>query len=251
MNPRQRRGLLLLVLCRARPARRLRPRRELRLGRRTEVDPKITRARAHRSRVEGQRGDHRRHGGRRSTMPKRWAPDAALPTAPSSSASSPAPTCARNSILQEGMLVAPPELSPGEREVAILVDASTGVAGKIEPGRPVDIIAAFQGDPTAADEARTARSSSCRARACIDVGQPQLKGGGGVAARPSRTRRRSSRSRSRSAKEQELRVPYARVVRRTTSGSRCCAPATAPSARCRDDLQGRATRRSGRRRDDQ
>ena len=41
------------------------------------------------------------------------------------------------------MLVTPPEISEGEREVAILVDAATGVAGKIEPGRQVDVIASY------------------------------------------------------------------------------------------------------------
>ena len=41
------------------------------------------------------------------------------------------------------MLVTPPEINEGEREVAILVDASTGVAGKIEPGRQVDVIASY------------------------------------------------------------------------------------------------------------
>ncbi len=41
------------------------------------------------------------------------------------------------------MLVTPPEISEGEREVAILVDAATGVAGKIAPGRNVDVIASY------------------------------------------------------------------------------------------------------------
>ena len=41
------------------------------------------------------------------------------------------------------MLAAPPEINDGEREVAILVDASTGVAGKIEPGADVDVIASY------------------------------------------------------------------------------------------------------------
>ena len=45
------------------------------------------------------------------------------------------------------MLVTPPEINQGEREVAILVDAATGVAGKIAPGRQVDVIASYGAVP--------------------------------------------------------------------------------------------------------
>jgi pilus assembly protein CpaB len=50
------------------------------------------------------------------------------------------------SILQNDMLVPQPALKRGEREVAILVDAATGVAGRISPQSVVDIYATFQGD---------------------------------------------------------------------------------------------------------
>jgi len=46
-------------------------------------------------------------------------------------------------VLQEGMLVDPPALQEGQRELAILVDAETGVAGKIGRGSVVDIFATF------------------------------------------------------------------------------------------------------------
>ena len=78
------------------------------------------------------------------TVPKRWAPEEALRDRHAADrASSPRPTSQPSSILQDGMLVTPPEISEGEREVAILVDAATGVAGKIEPGRNVDVIASY------------------------------------------------------------------------------------------------------------
>jgi len=47
-------------------------------------------------------------------------------------------------MLQEGMVGPPPELKPGQRELAILIDAETGVAGKIKTGDFVDIYATFQ-----------------------------------------------------------------------------------------------------------
>lgn len=50
----------------------------------------------------------------------------------------------RGSVLQEGMVGPPPELQPGQRELAILIDAETGVAGKIKSGDLVDIYATFE-----------------------------------------------------------------------------------------------------------
>ena len=100
---------------------------------------------------------------REACVPQRWAPTAALTDRTQlDRRRRRAPSSQRNSILQEGMLATPPEINQGEREVAILVDASTGVAGKIEPGRQVDVIAAYppRRRPRQQDqaEARTARS---------------------------------------------------------------------------------------------
>jgi pilus assembly protein CpaB len=71
------------------------------------------------------------------TIPERWAPKAALRDRTRLVGVVAATDIEAKSILQDGMLVTPPEISQGEREVAILVDAATGVAGKIEPGRHV------------------------------------------------------------------------------------------------------------------
>jgi pilus assembly protein CpaB len=43
------------------------------------------------------------------------------------------------------MLTTPPALQAGEEEMAIYVDAETGVAGQISPGSEVAIVAAYQG----------------------------------------------------------------------------------------------------------
>lgn len=56
-------------------------------------------------------------------------------------------------VLQQGMLVEPPGLEAGFREVAILVDAETGVAGKVQPGDRVDIIATTAGGDVSPDRA--------------------------------------------------------------------------------------------------
>ncbi len=50
--------------------------------------------------------------------------------------------------VQRGMMVDPPALEPGYREIAVMVDAETGVAGKVGPGDRVDIIATVGGTDT-------------------------------------------------------------------------------------------------------
>ncbi|MFE0267033.1 Flp pilus assembly protein CpaB [Nocardiopsis alba] len=46
--------------------------------------------------------------------------------------------------LQRGMVEPQPTLTTGEREIAIMVNAETGVAGKVRPGSTVDIYGTFQ-----------------------------------------------------------------------------------------------------------
>src|SRR3954451_2275166 len=118
------------------------------------------------------------------TIPERWAPAAALRDRTRLVGVVAAADLEPKSILQEGMLVTPPEISEGEREVAILVDASTGVAGKIEPGRQVDVIASYaaeSGNPDQKIKPRRARSIVIVPGArVIAVGQPRLKAPNGV-----------------------------------------------------------------------
>jgi pilus assembly protein CpaB len=111
-------------------------------------------------------------------IPRRWAPPAALTDRTQLVGVVAASDLARNSVLQEGMLVSPPEIGQGQREVAILVDASTGVAGRIEPGREVDVIAAYPADQQGKRPNRSVVVVS--GAKVIAVGQPRLKGGNGV-----------------------------------------------------------------------
>ncbi|PWV58150.1 Flp pilus assembly protein CpaB [Nocardiopsis sp. L17-MgMaSL7] len=48
------------------------------------------------------------------------------------------------SILQHGMVKPQPTLTAGEREIAIMVNAETGIAGKVQRGSVVDIYGTFQ-----------------------------------------------------------------------------------------------------------
>ncbi|MEU1298394.1 Flp pilus assembly protein CpaB [Streptomyces shenzhenensis] len=54
-------------------------------------------------------------------------------------------TLREGSLLQTDMIVDQPALQPGEQEVAIMIDAATGVAGKITPGSRVNVYATFEG----------------------------------------------------------------------------------------------------------
>jgi pilus assembly protein CpaB len=113
------------------------------------------------------------------TVPKRWAPAAALHDRTRLVGVVAAADIERHSVLQEGMLVTPPEIQQNQREVAILVDAATGVAGKIEPGRAVDVIASYAAEP--GDEQTGAKSKAARSivivpgAKVIAVGTPRQK----------------------------------------------------------------------------
>jgi pilus assembly protein CpaB len=106
-------------------------------------------------------------------MPERWAPPTAMRDAGDLVGLVAGTDLTEDTLLQRGMLVAPPDLAPGEREVAILVDAETGVAGKIGPGKVVDIVATFPATDRKAAQARVIVPSA----RIVEVGQVRLEGG--------------------------------------------------------------------------
>ena len=80
----------------------------------------------------------------------------------------------RGAFLQRGMVDPEPQLAPGQRELAILVDAETGVAGKVGPGSIVDITATFGGD--ARQQVPESQIVVNNARV-IEVGRPRIEAG--------------------------------------------------------------------------
>jgi len=114
-------------------------------------------------------------------IPQRWAPAAALRDRSQLVGYVAASDLAKNSILQEGMIASPPQLGPDQREEAILVDASTGVAGQIDPGALVDVIADYPAGDTPNGKKDPNRSVVVVSGArVLNVGQPRLKGANGV-----------------------------------------------------------------------
>lgn len=82
-------------------------------------------------------------------MPQRYVPRQALREGMPLDGQRVSFNVARGTVLGSDMLLPPSELSPTEREIAIEVDAVTGIAGRIASGDFVDIYAVFQtGDAT-------------------------------------------------------------------------------------------------------
>jgi pilus assembly protein CpaB len=77
------------------------------------------------------------------SMPKRWLSDTAVTDLSQIQGKIAVTTLRKGSLLQSDMLVDQPELKAGEQEIAIMIDAETGVAGKITPGSAVNIYATF------------------------------------------------------------------------------------------------------------
>ncbi|MFJ3926633.1 Flp pilus assembly protein CpaB [Streptomyces sp. NPDC090022] len=78
-------------------------------------------------------------------IPQRWLPPNAVTDLAALREKTTLVPLKKGSLLQSDMLVDRPTLQPGEQEMAIMIDAATGVAGKITPGARVNIIATFQG----------------------------------------------------------------------------------------------------------
>ncbi|MCQ9133887.1 MULTISPECIES: Flp pilus assembly protein CpaB [Streptomyces] len=78
-------------------------------------------------------------------MPRRWLSGNAVTDLAAIRGKIAVTTLRKGSLLQSDMIVDQPALQPGQQEVAIMVDAATGVAGKITPGSSVNVYATFEG----------------------------------------------------------------------------------------------------------
>ncbi|MEV6960140.1 Flp pilus assembly protein CpaB [Streptomyces sp. NPDC051207] len=79
-------------------------------------------------------------------MPERWLSQNAVTDLSQIRGKIAVTTLREGSLLQSDMIVDRPALRPGQQEVAIMVDAATGVAGKITPGSTVNVYATFEGE---------------------------------------------------------------------------------------------------------
>lgn len=79
-------------------------------------------------------------------MPERWLSKNAVTDLGDIEGKIAVTTLQQGSLLQSDMIVDQPALQPGQQEVAIMIDAATGVAGKITPGSTVNVYATFEGE---------------------------------------------------------------------------------------------------------
>jgi pilus assembly protein CpaB len=83
------------------------------------------------------------------SVPERWVPSTAVTDLDELRGKTAANQLREGSLLQSDMLAERPALKPGQQEIAIMIDAETGVAGKIEAGSRVNIFATFEGEEQA------------------------------------------------------------------------------------------------------
>jgi pilus assembly protein CpaB len=80
-------------------------------------------------------------------VPEKWVPDQVIRSGSGLDLGAfvAAANIPEGAYLQEGMFKPAPPVEPGEREVTILVDIEQGVGGKIQRGDVVDVVATFGG----------------------------------------------------------------------------------------------------------
>jgi pilus assembly protein CpaB len=106
---------------------------------------------------------------RRKSVPEKYAPQRAIREPLAIGNRVAVTNLPRGAELQEGMLTEPPALEKGQQEVSVLISADTGVAGKVQSGDRVDINATFAGDDRSLP---TARKIIVNAQV-VTVGLPQ------------------------------------------------------------------------------
>ncbi|MEW2352512.1 Flp pilus assembly protein CpaB [Spirillospora sp. NPDC029432] len=80
---------------------------------------------------------------KQAQIPKKWATSAFVTNLTDLQGKVAAGTLPAGAYLQQGMMIDAPSLKAGQREIAIMIDAETGVAGKVTNGAIVDVYASF------------------------------------------------------------------------------------------------------------
>lgn len=102
------------------------------------------------------------------TMPERWLSPSAVTDLDAIDGRIAVTRLLKGSLLQSDMTAEKPKLESGQQEIAIMIDAATGVAGKIRPGSLVNIFATFAArDNSEVDQSRIIVAGA----RVIDVGE--------------------------------------------------------------------------------
>lgn len=87
-------------------------------------------------------------------VPRKWASPTAITSLRDLEGRRVGFQLATGTVVTNDMLIPSTDLSPTEREIAVNVDAVTGVAGRVRPGDRVDIVAVFADVPGLPKQAR-------------------------------------------------------------------------------------------------
>ncbi|MFI9152140.1 Flp pilus assembly protein CpaB [Streptomyces sp. NPDC053367] len=166
MNSRQRRGVILLLLSVLGALGAFAGVLSVVNDVKSKVGPEVT---AYEVRSEVQPYDVLNPGQfKRISMPERWLSANAVTDLDDIRGKIAVTTLKKGSLLQSDMIVDQPELRPGQQEVAIMIDAATGVAGKITPGSTVNVYATFEGEREGAPDQSRIVVTNARV---LDVGE--------------------------------------------------------------------------------
>ncbi|MGC9495204.1 Flp pilus assembly protein CpaB [Streptomyces sp. WG7] len=143
MNSRQRRGVILLILSVLCALGAFAGVLAVVNDVKSKVGPEVT---AYRLKTDVQPYTPLGEGQfKKIRMPERWLSENAVTDLGQVRGKIAVTTLKAGSLLQSDMIVDQPALQPGQQEVAIMIDAATGVAGKITPGSSVNVYATFEG----------------------------------------------------------------------------------------------------------
>jgi pilus assembly protein CpaB len=143
MNSRQRRGVVFLVVSALCAVAAFAGVLAVVGDARSEVGPKITAYRL--SKDVAAYSEVTSAQLQKVEIPRRYLPATAVRDLSELQGKIAATPLRRGSLLQTDMVAGRPALQPGQMEIAIMIDAETGVAGKINPGSRVNIFATFAG----------------------------------------------------------------------------------------------------------
>ncbi|MCX2969153.1 MULTISPECIES: Flp pilus assembly protein CpaB [Streptomyces] len=100
-------------------------------------------------------------------VPERWLPETAVTDLDAVTGKIALNPLREGSLLQHDMIADRPALEAGQQEIAIMIDAATGVAGKITRGARVNVYATFRGEGDTADVSQLIVAAA----RVIDVGE--------------------------------------------------------------------------------
>ncbi|MBT2386481.1 Flp pilus assembly protein CpaB [Streptomyces sp. ISL-11] len=182
MNSRQRRGIILLLLSVLCALGALAGVFAVVHDAESKVGPETTAYRLRADIPAYQPLDRAKDSFERISMPERWLPRTAVTDLADLDGKIAVTPLRRGSLLQRDMVADRPELGPGQQEIAIMIDAATGVAGKINPGSRVNIYATFDAKESGGKPVSRVMVSNARVIAVGKLKPLDREAGSGAAA---------------------------------------------------------------------